>query len=132
MAITRPIIFVAHCLGGIVVKSALALAYHGDGTHAMTWVFTYGIVFLGVPHRGIKLTTWGKVTANILRQYTGTQNIWFLNTIERGSADNEALYERFRPLLNAYIFVSVCETIPDPSHDAVVSREALSCFAVIA
>jgi len=119
---TRPIIFIAHCLGGIIVKSALALAYHGDGTYATTWVFTYGILFFGVPHRGTKAATWGRIAADILRLYTGSYNASFLTSIEEGSAYNEKLNEAFKPLLGAYMFCSVCETIGEPGVGIVSSR----------
>ncbi|KAI9874601.1 MAG: hypothetical protein M1830_009576 [Pleopsidium flavum] len=52
----RPIIFVAHSLGGIVVKSALIhSAAAGQGAleeHRSVKVSTHGIVFMGTPHAG--------------------------------------------------------------------------------
>ncbi|KAI4158786.1 MAG: hypothetical protein LQ342_007133 [Letrouitia transgressa] len=48
---TRPIIFVAHSMGGLVVKKAYILGKH-DSTYATIISETYGMLFLGTPHRG--------------------------------------------------------------------------------
>jgi hypothetical protein len=47
----RPIIFVCHSLGGIVVKKAYVLGKH-DPVFAHIISQLYGILFLGTPHRG--------------------------------------------------------------------------------
>ena len=120
-ASTRPIIFIAHSLGGVVVKSALGLAFHGDGTHAMAWVFTYGVFFLGVPHKGTKYATWGEIVTAMLHIYPGTQNRSFAKDVESCSAYNEKLNAHFKPLLYAYIFCSACEPLTEPSQVAIVS-----------
>ncbi|KAF8529589.1 hypothetical protein BU17DRAFT_79603 [Hysterangium stoloniferum] len=52
----RPIIFIAHSLGGIILKSALIQANVAHEGHLLPhkWIHlsTYGIVFLGTPHQG--------------------------------------------------------------------------------
>lgn len=61
-AAKRPIIFVAHSLGGLVVKSALIHSYgiSGSKTRRLRSIFvsTYGIVFLGTPHQGFDVREW--------------------------------------------------------------------------
>lgn len=109
----RPIIFIAYSMGGIIVKEALATACHGDGTYAMISTITYGIVFFGVPHRGSEHATWGRIAARIIGISTGQLNESFLNSVESGSAYNEILNARFKPLLERYRFFSFCETLPE-------------------
>ena len=46
----RPIVFVCHSLGGIVVKQALVEAHNADELHGMTLKATRGIAFFGTPH----------------------------------------------------------------------------------
>jgi len=62
-ATERPIIFVAQFLGGLVVKRALMYSseIRGNYTEHLRSVFvsTYGILFLGVPHRGSDVAAWG-------------------------------------------------------------------------
>ncbi|KAF8510875.1 hypothetical protein BU17DRAFT_97727 [Hysterangium stoloniferum] len=52
----RPIIFIAHCLGGIILKCALIQANNATVDHLVEhkWIAlsTYGILFLGTPHQG--------------------------------------------------------------------------------
>lgn len=52
----HPIIFVAHSLGGILVKRALELSNDLTSRHAddnrSVYIATYGIIFLGTPHTG--------------------------------------------------------------------------------
>ena len=62
-AVKRPIVFVAHSLGGLVVKRALihSSETRGNKTQHLRSVFvsTYGILFLGTPHKGSDLADWG-------------------------------------------------------------------------
>ncbi|KAF2176906.1 hypothetical protein K469DRAFT_721172 [Zopfia rhizophila CBS 207.26] len=65
----RPIMFVAHSLGGIIVKSALI---HSDAAqqgaleeHQSIKLSTYGIIFMGTPHQGGSGVALGKLMANI-------------------------------------------------------------------
>lgn len=61
-AAERPIIFVCHGLGGILVKKALA--YSASRTSKKVehlysiFISSYGILFLGTPHNGIENTSW--------------------------------------------------------------------------
>ncbi|KAG9377114.1 Tetratricopeptide repeat-containing domain protein [Pyrenophora tritici-repentis] len=64
----RPIIFVAHSLGGIVVKSVLN---HSDAArrgalkeHRAIKLLTYGILFIGTPHQGGSGVALGKLMVN--------------------------------------------------------------------
>ncbi|KAG6988928.1 hypothetical protein G7Y79_00067g095430 [Physcia stellaris] len=61
-AAERPIIFVAHSLGGLVVKSALIHSSETRGTKTRRlrsiFVSTYGILFLGTPHKGFDIRKW--------------------------------------------------------------------------
>lgn len=61
-ATERPICFVAHSLGGLVVKRALIYSSEVRGNYIehlrSVHVSTYGILFLGTPHLGADLTKW--------------------------------------------------------------------------
>jgi hypothetical protein len=59
----HPIIFVAHSLGGILVKRALELSNDltsrtADDNRSI-YISTYGIIFLGTPHTGADSAKWG-------------------------------------------------------------------------
>lgn len=65
----RPIIFVCHSLGGLVVKRALIHCENVSSEkieHLRSiYVSTYGILFLGTPHNGSDIAKWGLLLQNI-------------------------------------------------------------------
>ncbi|KND89201.1 Protein SERAC1 [Tolypocladium ophioglossoides CBS 100239] len=55
---TRPIIFVAHSLGGLIVKQALiSLAKSEKDEDKMLLQAVYGVAFFGVPHDGMDISS---------------------------------------------------------------------------
>lgn len=70
-ATERPIIFLAHSLGGLVVKRALIASSEisGPKTEHLRSIFvsTYGILFLGTPHKGSDLGQWGSYLERLCR-----------------------------------------------------------------
>ena len=66
-AVGRPMIFVVHSLGGLVIQEALLLCTNpNDGAHADILASTRGVAFLGTPHAGADLATVATVVANIV------------------------------------------------------------------
>ncbi|KAI1339658.1 hypothetical protein F5Y15DRAFT_381625 [Xylariaceae sp. FL0016] len=65
----RPLIFVAHSLGGIVLK--VALDNSKRSTHQRQYLGIYestkGIVFLGTPHGGSRGANWGLLVSKIVK-----------------------------------------------------------------
>ncbi|MCJ1239064.1 hypothetical protein MMC14_007057 [Varicellaria rhodocarpa] len=53
----RPLVFIGHSLGGLVIKQALILANHGDDFKDIR-LSTAGIIFLGTPHQGSNTTVY--------------------------------------------------------------------------
>ncbi|OAX78989.1 hypothetical protein ACJ72_06697 [Emergomyces africanus] len=64
-AVERPIIFVCHSLGGIVVKRTLLYCDHLRHLKTQhirsTYISTYAILFMGTPHNGSDLANLGSV-----------------------------------------------------------------------
>jgi hypothetical protein len=100
-------------MGGILMKEAMATAFHDSQLYSMLWIFTYGMVFFGVPRKGSEHATWGGMATRIVQLFTGLPNRSFLSSVEKGSSYNVDLSERFSPLLNAFKFWSICETVPE-------------------
>ena len=65
----RPIVFICHSLGGILVKKALVLAYENLSNIYYKDVVdnTKAIIFLGVPHKGSDSAWWANFAANALK-----------------------------------------------------------------
>lgn len=65
----RPIVFICHNLGGILVKKALILAHEqsSDPDYKDILDNTRAIAFLGVPHKGIDGASWVEYVGKTLR-----------------------------------------------------------------
>ena len=65
----RPIVFICHSLGGIVVKKALILAHERSSYPEFKDILTNtkAIAFLAVPHKGSGTAWWGNFAANALK-----------------------------------------------------------------
>ena len=66
----RPVIFIAHSLGGILVKSILLESWRVTKEHSNRHPIcrlTRGLVFLGTPHQATSLTAWWSLCRSIAR-----------------------------------------------------------------
>ncbi|KAH6889200.1 hypothetical protein B0T10DRAFT_48441 [Thelonectria olida] len=69
-AASRPIIFVAHSLGGLVCKAALITSRNNPETHLQNmFKCTKGIAFMGTPHGGSWAAGWAKVPARAISPF---------------------------------------------------------------
>jgi triacylglycerol esterase/lipase EstA (alpha/beta hydrolase family) len=96
---TRPIVFVCHSLGGILVKRALILAHErSSDTHYRTILDnTRAIAFLGVPHRGADAAWWATFAANSLKGATlgMTTNTALVKDLQKASPKLATISKQF-------------------------------------
>ncbi|KAL2204237.1 hypothetical protein CC79DRAFT_1389020 [Sarocladium strictum] len=79
---SRPLIFVAHSLGGLVCKKAvLASRSHPDKHLQDLFQSLRGIVFMGTPHKGSWMASWAKFPAAALKVFKST-NASILDILE--------------------------------------------------
>ncbi|KAL3448019.1 Alpha/Beta hydrolase protein [Aspergillus insuetus] len=83
--IDRPIIFVAHSLGGLMALLSSKNSAEGHLQHIVEC--TVGITFLGTPHCGSDLANWAKVFGRVITMFKRT-NTRLLETL---SPDSEVL-----------------------------------------
>ncbi len=104
----RPIIFVCHGLGGILVKKALA--YSASRTSAQVahlytvFVSTYGILFFGTPHNRIDTASWlaqESTQSSELRTTIQTDG-QFNSALNRSSETLELITDQFAPLMKQF------------------------------
>ena len=67
----RPIVWVSHSLGGLVIKKAIINAYISGDYYGSIHDATRGVVFFGTPHRGSPHATLGDHMAKICRVVSG-------------------------------------------------------------
>lgn len=73
-ATSRPLIFVAHSLGGLVCKKALQLSHNtADAHHRDIFESFKGVVFMGTPHKGAWIASWAKIPASAFGFVKSTQ-----------------------------------------------------------
>ncbi|KAH8666069.1 hypothetical protein BGZ61DRAFT_461584 [Ilyonectria robusta] len=102
----RPLLFVAHSLGGIVVKEMLARSSISTESNFKNIVeSTAAIIFLGTPHRGSPdlsaLGEWARSFLSILRMETTSA---ILDTLGLKTTDLERAQESFSGLWQQYDF----------------------------
>ncbi|OAG34031.1 hypothetical protein AYO21_11824 [Fonsecaea monophora] len=84
----RPIVFICHSLGGIVVKKAFIVANEQDRFKDLLSCF-YGIAFLGTPHQGSKVADWAKIIGTIAKYASAatSTNDSLLKSLKKGSPE---------------------------------------------
>lgn len=82
----RPIIFIAHSLGGLVVERALQLSMDSAESHLRNIEQkTLGIAFLGTPHSGSDFAPFAKAVGNLLSLVGKRVNVNILDVLKRDS-----------------------------------------------
>ncbi|KAI5806088.1 hypothetical protein EDC01DRAFT_638617 [Geopyxis carbonaria] len=102
----RPIIFVCHSLGGIVVKQALISSNNNSINHnedlRSIKTSTYGVLFLGTPHMGSDLAHWGKWLESTVRLVTwksiADSNKALVGALEKNSEILQVITDAFLPI----------------------------------
>ncbi|VUC34820.1 unnamed protein product [Clonostachys rosea] len=85
----RPIIFIGHSLGGLLIKEALTIAFDGgkDPRNDEFFKSSYGLVFFGVPNLGIRLGKLKEITS-------GQINAQLIHDLELDSESEPTPYLR--------------------------------------
>jgi PGAP1-like protein len=95
----KPIIFIAHSLGGIVVKDAVFFAKNHPNFTKEVFAAIEGVIFLGTPHHGSPVASLGKLAYEISRIFLQNPNIGVLRTLESKSEVLERISEQFNMML---------------------------------
>lgn len=132
----RPILWIAHSLGGLVVEKALTI---GDTSSANDSHLkriannTKGVITLGTPHAGSDMAAWAEISSRLLRSlHINKDIVMLLTTDSEVLRDTNNAFGRFletRKDRNARIDVQPFhETIPISNVGMVVSIASASIF----
>jgi hypothetical protein len=116
----RLIIFVAHSIGGIIVKRALVEAKLDDSYKAIRDA-TYGIAFFGTPHQGGNFVKLGDIAASIVRGVLRNSTNTLMEALKKDSLFSDTLVDDFRHQLEDYYVLSFFETL-------LIGKLGLVCF----
>ncbi|KAK0659165.1 hypothetical protein QBC41DRAFT_331647 [Cercophora samala] len=88
----RPIIFVAHCFGGLIVQRAFHIAHsHRSNFPGLIDAIT-GLIFLGTPHSGVDGNSSLSTQGDIYRAIVAAQVKTHLETLEAMTHNNQMLH----------------------------------------
>ncbi|KAI0805388.1 ribonuclease-like protein p/mrp subunit [Xylaria sp. FL0064] len=132
-ATERPIVFVCHSLGGIIVKRALVYSASRTGNHInhlrSIYISTYGILFFGTPHQGsgaANLATFAqRIIDVLLPSKLVDSQAQLLDALKEGSEVLQEITDNFAPLmrdLRIYFFWEQEKTDLGYKLDYVVSE----------
>ncbi|VUC30640.1 unnamed protein product [Clonostachys rosea] len=119
---SRPIIFVVHSMGGLVVKKAYLLGIH-DETYKAIVESISAVIFLATPHRGTHLA---ETLSNILSA-TFQSSKSFISDLNKGSFAIEDINEQFRhfaPRLSIWSFYETLATSIGPRKIMVLEKDS--------
>ncbi|KAH0536046.1 hypothetical protein FGG08_007053 [Glutinoglossum americanum] len=128
----RPIIFVCHGLGGLVCEDALVTAQQPPERHLRDILnFTYGIIFLGTPHRGAALADWAEILAKSIELIRHT-NPHVISVLRKDSEVLSRIPNNFHTLIRSrnedglppIKITCFYEELPLPGVGMVVSRDS--------
>ena len=105
----RPIIFIAHSLGGLLVKQALVEAKINP-LYTCIKASTYGLVFFATPHGGGNGVAVADSAAKLCSALTGRPKNSLLETLKKASLLNEISKDHFRPQIGDYEILTFIET----------------------
>jgi WD40 repeat protein len=115
-----PIVFVAHSMGGIVVKKALILAKQDPSYHKIA-IRIHSIFFLATPHRGAD-------SASLLRNFQQMSGVIgskaYVDNIIPNSEAISTINDQFRHIHANVQLWSFFETIKTPSLGLIVEKDS--------
>lgn len=127
----RPLIFVAHSLGGLVCKKSILLSRNSPERHLQDiYNSMTGIIFMGTPHKGSWMADWTRIPASSLGFIKST-NKSLLAILETDDQMLESLQIDFLAMLRQlreygrYLEVTCFyEELPLPVVGTVVGKES--------
>lgn len=95
-----PLLFIAHSLGGIVVKDALSLSGNERTFVDQVLPATLGVIFLGTPHHGSNAASLGKIVFELSKVFFKKPNLQVLRGLETNSEILERISRSFGQVLS--------------------------------
>ena len=107
----RPIVFIAHSLGGIVVKQALILS-ESESKYTSVNHHTKGIFFFASPHKGSNFANYGNALAKLATRLMNRPTPKLLNALQNNSQTLMELTTRFMILAPNFQIATFYELKP--------------------
>ncbi|KAL8736836.1 MAG: hypothetical protein Q9181_002279 [Wetmoreana brouardii] len=119
-----PIVFVAHSMGGLVVKKAYILG-HNDRQYEAIISSTRAILFLSTPHRGTNLAELlNRILSVSLFNHSAKQYIAELKQNSPALQDINELFRNIAPQLQIFSFFETQQTAVGPRKMMVLEKDS--------
>ncbi|KLU86526.1 hypothetical protein MAPG_05538 [Magnaporthiopsis poae ATCC 64411] len=128
-ATTRPIVFLAHCLGGLIVKQAMAFA-NAESEHEAVASATKTIIFLGTPHIGADKRRLELLASRLSHFTRNGKASDLIDAIKRDAEDLSEIQEDFCHHAAKYKIVSCYETDKWKGADGLIVDETSAMMIV--
>lgn len=125
---TRPIMFIGHSLGGIVIKSALRYAKLLPQFNSILSA-TRSIVFFGTPHQGADTAVWAALLGGI-GKYVGVRTTQVVGELQRWSDPLAQLSREFSGLPGEYNIQITSYYETQTLYNFLIVPEACACMAI--
>ncbi|KAK4141539.1 WD40-repeat-containing domain protein [Dichotomopilus funicola] len=119
----RPIVFICHSLGGLVVKQALVEAKL-DESYKSIFEATCLLVFFATPHRGGNYASVGHVAAKLFTKALRTGPNDLTNALERNSNEATKRFEQARHIFERTLVVNFYEGRRYHKTDVIVDKDS--------
>ncbi|KAK1758143.1 hypothetical protein QBC47DRAFT_373805 [Echria macrotheca] len=97
----RPLIFIAHSLGGLVSKQAI-VEISKTSAPSQNSIWIKGCIFLGVPHNGAKLADWAGILAPLVGNFGGLVQTGKIKNLEQKCEILNRISDEFRQVRHAH------------------------------
>jgi tetratricopeptide (TPR) repeat protein len=124
----RPIVFVCHSLGGIVVKQCLVEAHNADDVHGSILMHTRAVAFFGTPHAGGHGARLGDCIARVFRALSGSVRNDILEWLRTDSFLATHLEHNFARRAKKMRVISFMESLPISRHFGLVVPQSSSAL----
>ena len=121
---SAPIVFVAHSMGGLIIKKAFILGQHDEHYRELIRAVS-GMVFLSTPHRGSNLAEiLNKILSACIFAFSPKQ---YISELRINSLPQQEINEQFRNLAPKISIVSFYETLKTaigPAQTMVLQKDS--------
>jgi hypothetical protein len=119
----KPLVFICHSLGGLVVKEALVAATL-DGTYKSIVEATRLLVFFATPHQGGNYASVGDIMAKIVRTGISKPRNDLLDALKENSGQATKRFQQARHLPEKCLIVSFFEGLPYGKMGLIVDKKS--------
>lgn len=130
-AVSRPLIFVVHSIGGLVCKEAVQQSRDNPDLHRQDlFKSVKGIVFMGTPHQGSWMASWAGIPASVVGPFKST-NESLLEVLQTENQLLESVHLKFLAMVRQLReegreieIICFFEELPVPVAGVVVTKES--------